>query len=471
METLSISTVKQFSYGHNLLLPFSDLRSDTSSPVSGLTDTWAVTIVKPDGTSLSKTTGLDFPDVDKAEISVPIDALDLNLKGDYWYQVVKTTSGAQVISEVASFTVSASLPSSLPLSAPTSPSEHFFPIYGAQGQLLTSLLRDNAGTLEYNGSPLGGARIGGTIGNSPADGSILFVGTSGVLAQDNANLFWNDASNFLKVGNGAGGDGIAALKLVSTDANYAPAMFFLHNNTTVGAKIAGYYQGGLVVSAASNYVYFGTEGQPTDGYPVRIASHSYTNVDALHVTATAADQKPIVVKLALSQTANAVEVNSNGGSGGDKFRVTKDGHIKLGLNSGNQSQIDFDGTGGNAGLIQSYIFGAMTIGHEGGIVFANSVGFPYYAHISSTGLKLAGTKSIIWTDAAFSFPDAGIDKAAAGIVKITDGSTGLGKIAVSQATPASSSDSGFAGTIWADATYIYVQTASGTIKRVALSTF
>lgn len=38
-------------------------------------------------------------------------------------------------------------------------------------------------------------------------------------------------------------------------------------------------------------------------------------------------------------------------------------------------------------------------------------------------------------------------------------------------TPSSSSDTGIAGSIWADTDYIYVQTASGTVKRAALSTF
>jgi len=40
-----------------------------------------------------------------------------------------------------------------------------------------------------------------------------------------------------------------------------------------------------------------------------------------------------------------------------------------------------------------------------------------------------------------------------------------------QTTPAASTDAGTAGAIWADATYIYVQTAAGTVKRIALTTF
>lgn len=40
-----------------------------------------------------------------------------------------------------------------------------------------------------------------------------------------------------------------------------------------------------------------------------------------------------------------------------------------------------------------------------------------------------------------------------------------------QTTPSSSTDAGTAGAIWADVTYLYVQTAAGTIKRVTLDAF
>jgi hypothetical protein len=42
--------------------------------------------------------------------------------------------------------------------------------------------------------------IGGTIAGGPTVGSVLFVGTPGVLAQDNANLFWDDTNNRLGLG-------------------------------------------------------------------------------------------------------------------------------------------------------------------------------------------------------------------------------------------------------------------------------
>lgn len=45
-----------------------------------------------------------------------------------------------------------------------------------------------------------GSALAGTITTSFTAGSVLFVGPSGVLSQDNANFFWNDANNWLGIG-------------------------------------------------------------------------------------------------------------------------------------------------------------------------------------------------------------------------------------------------------------------------------
>jgi len=50
---------------------------------------------------------------------------------------------------------------------------------------------------QYSGG--GGMAIGGAITSATA-GSVLFAGTSGVLQQDNANFFWDDANNRLGIG-------------------------------------------------------------------------------------------------------------------------------------------------------------------------------------------------------------------------------------------------------------------------------
>jgi hypothetical protein len=52
---------------------------------------------------------------------------------------------------------------------------------------------------QYSGGGGGGMAIGGTITSATA-GSVLFAGVSGVLAQDNANFFWDDTNNRLGIG-------------------------------------------------------------------------------------------------------------------------------------------------------------------------------------------------------------------------------------------------------------------------------
>jgi len=53
---------------------------------------------------------------------------------------------------------------------------------------------------QYSGGGGGGSMaIGGSITSATA-GSVLFAGTSGVLQQDNANLFWDDTNNRLGIG-------------------------------------------------------------------------------------------------------------------------------------------------------------------------------------------------------------------------------------------------------------------------------
>ena len=53
---------------------------------------------------------------------------------------------------------------------------------------------------QYSGG--GGMAIGGAITSATA-GSVLFAGVGGILQQDNANLFWDDANNMLGIGTAA----------------------------------------------------------------------------------------------------------------------------------------------------------------------------------------------------------------------------------------------------------------------------
>lgn len=61
----------------------------------------------------------------------------------------------------------------------------------------------------------GGMAIGGAI-TGATEGSVLFAGAAGVLAQDNANFFWNDSANALQLGgSGALGGVLNAYRAVT----------------------------------------------------------------------------------------------------------------------------------------------------------------------------------------------------------------------------------------------------------------
>ena len=66
---------------------------------------------------------------------------------------------------------------------------------GSNGDVMTT---DGSGNLSFT-TVSGGVSIGDTI-TGATDGSVLFAGAAGVLAQDNSNFFWDDANDRLGIG-------------------------------------------------------------------------------------------------------------------------------------------------------------------------------------------------------------------------------------------------------------------------------
>lgn len=107
-------------------------------------------------------------------------------------------------------------------------------------------------------TPAGAMEIGGAVTSGTA-GSILFVGTGPVLAQDNANLFWDDSNNFLGIGttspayeldvvggvirvSGAGGDSQSFLQANWTNsANYGGIRFTENGDSTPTTGLVGQF--------------------------------------------------------------------------------------------------------------------------------------------------------------------------------------------------------------------------------------
>lgn len=65
-------------------------------------------------------------------------------------------------------------------------------------------------------TPAGGIAIGDAV-TGGTQGSVLFIDPAGVLAQDNANLFWNNANNFLGLGTTSPGAPLHVASPATTD--------------------------------------------------------------------------------------------------------------------------------------------------------------------------------------------------------------------------------------------------------------
>lgn len=161
----------------------------------------------------------------------------------------------------------------------------------------------------------------------------------------------------------------------------------------------------------------------------------------LKLTAGAATKTPLYVKLAASQSADALQVYDSAGTT-KQFSVDKQGNIRVvssayglifRMQDANGVQLNFDC---DNGIFQ----------------LGNTTAFKYINPGNSTS-------------------DLGWARASAGLFKITDGGSGLGKIAIAGGTPASASATGAQGQVLWDTSYIYVCVATNTWLRAGIATW
>lgn len=135
------------------------------------------------------------------------------------------------------------------------------------------------------------------------------------------------------------------------------------------------------------------------------------------------------------------------------------------------------GAGQGAAVIQAWQDAAGStlawVSALGGIAAASFVNSANLIGIGGGQIGIASSASIVFssTNAWSGSPDLGFVRDAAGRLRVSNGSTGLGSIMIASSTPASASATGAAGTIAWDANYIYVCTATNTWKRVAIATW
>lgn len=335
-ELLTTENLRQFAHGFDLLLPFEIKRSNDLTPINVDGDTWEVRLVKPRGGGmLVKTTGLAFPDDTIQKISVPVEPLDLDRNGVYYYQVVKTTGGAEVRANVAEFTVLPSLPVGLPIAPSVSPQAGSFPVYQADGSTAASLLETDGVDLFWDGNPIGGGSIAGTPKyfpkiNDDGDGledSQMFDFGSYLKYQTLSEDPSEPAFQFLFRGwNGAAYTKGLLIHATSGSAYGAEHLIMkctaynTYSTIGVGAGTGWRLGGSNLVLQTEN------GGLAPIWFRTNYSGAGYST-PRFQVISQGAVDVAINLKMASGQTANAFEIDSYSGSNGDLAHFKGNGEL------------------------------------------------------------------------------------------------------------------------------------------------
>lgn len=204
--------------------------------------------------------------------------------------------------------------------------------------------------------------------------------------------------------------------------------------------------GGTVTSATAGSVFFagaaGVMAQDNAGF-----FYDDTN-NQLKLTASAATQTPLQINLASAQSANALEVKNSGGT--TLFAIEDDGRLLIpdGSFFTGGASLRFNGGGG---LYRASNMVVMSAGDN------------LEAAITSGSFQVGKDIQIGWSNAAgvLNSTDVGFARTAAGIVKITNGSTGAGALHLQEQTAPSAPA--------ANNVYIYAQdNGAGKTQLMAL---
>jgi hypothetical protein len=274
-------------------------------------------------------------------------------------------------------------------------------------------------------------------GSSTGVATSLAAGTNGhVLTLDGGYPTWAAAGGGVASVFGRSG-AVTATSGDYTAAQVTGAVAGSASLTTAGAVPYVASSGTLAQDTALNWDSSNNRlgiGAITPAFALDVSGQS-TTARIYDQTATTGSTS-LIVRAGAGQSGDIFRLQSNGGS--DVFSVNATGYAFVygGLSVVNSSveKFNFDGT---------------------------------------VGVKISSDRDIRFSDAVniYGNYDVGLDRDAAGVLAVTNGSTGYGRIRLIQATPAASTDACTAGSIWTDTSYIYACTASGTIKRATLNTF
>lgn len=143
--------------------------------------------------------------------------------------------------------------------------------------------------------------------------------------------------------------------------------------------------------------------------------------------------------------------------------------VKLGISNGLLIFYDAGSgkTASNGSITNTNDGLQITAGHS------NEIYWSFDGQPSAKNHSFSSDFSLRWGNSttAVSGSDTGFARQAAGVIRVTNGSTGFGRIALDNSTPSAANDACTAQSIWADADFVYVCVASGDIRRVGIATW
>jgi len=250
----------------------------------------------------------------------------------------------------------------------------------------TAGARGAAGAKGDKGDPgTGGGAIGDPV-TSGTSGSLLFVDASGNLAQDNSNLFWDDANDRLGIGTNSPSKSIdiltsaswGGINVTNTHSGSGARIFLNNNDADIAtfemygsgagagfAKQGGFgsstgiviYSNSTVGSGGSDSISFRTGGYNAVQEKMRILSNGNlgigetTPLAKLHVDSGAIGTVGQIIKGVAGQTANLLEVQDSAGAVKAHFGGT--GKLTLDTDQTYSSSSGLWFGDGDTGLVES----------------------------------------------------------------------------------------------------------------------